>query len=134
MKMVTVKTFENYFSANILLTRLQDCGIVCFLKDEFTVTIDPILSNAIGGIKLQVREDQLTETMSILKSIDEEMRKTAVCPRCKKESLDYISKPSAGNIFTAIFTWLFSSYAVAPLQVYHCSSCGWESESLPQVE
>ena len=29
-------------------------GIRCWLKDENTVTIDPILTNAIGGIKVMV--------------------------------------------------------------------------------
>lgn len=48
MQPVIIRTFDNYFSANIILTRLQDSGIRCFLKDEYTVTIDPILSNAIG--------------------------------------------------------------------------------------
>ncbi len=57
MNMVTLRTFDNYFLANITLTRLQNAGINCFLKDEHTVTMDPILSNAIGGIKLVVKEE-----------------------------------------------------------------------------
>ncbi len=32
----------------------EEEGINCWLKDENTVTIDPILTNAIGGIKLMV--------------------------------------------------------------------------------
>ena len=35
MQTTVLKTFDNYFSANIMLARLQDVGINCFLKDEF---------------------------------------------------------------------------------------------------
>ena len=55
MNLVTVKTFDSYFSANIILTKLHSEGVECYLKDEYTVTLDPILSNAIGGIKLVVK-------------------------------------------------------------------------------
>ena len=58
MDIVTIRTFDNYFSANILLTRLRHAGIECYLKDEYTVTIDPLLSNAIGGIKLIVKKTE----------------------------------------------------------------------------
>jgi hypothetical protein len=61
MELVTVRTFNNYFSANIMLSKLKDGGIRCYLKDEFTVTVDPILSNAVGGIKLVVNKDDESE-------------------------------------------------------------------------
>ncbi len=134
MEIITVRSFDNYFSANIMLTRLQDAGIDCFLKDEFTVTIDPILSNAIGGIKLVVKDTQLQETLELLKEMDDETRKNSQCPKCKNTGLEYIAKTSAGNAFTAIATWMFSSYAIAPAWVYHCNHCGWESPNLPAAE
>ena len=55
MELVTVRTFSNYFSANLLLSKLRDGGIECYLKDEYTVTMDPILTYAVGGIKLVVK-------------------------------------------------------------------------------
>ena len=50
MNFVIIRTFQNYFNAHIILTRLRSEGIDCFLRDEFTVTVDPVLSNAVGGI------------------------------------------------------------------------------------
>jgi hypothetical protein len=67
MDLVTVKTFDSYFLANIILGRLQAEGIECYLKDETTVTMDPILTNAIGGIKLVVKSDQADAVKAILK-------------------------------------------------------------------
>ena len=68
MELVTVQTFDNYFSANILLTRMRDAGIECYLKDEYTVTIDPLLSNAIGGIKLVVKKRDEVEARKMLQN------------------------------------------------------------------
>lgn len=36
--------------------RLQAEGIPCFLPDEQLVTIDPLLANAVGGVRPQVPE------------------------------------------------------------------------------
>jgi hypothetical protein len=134
MEMVAVKNFDNYFTANILLTRLQGEGIACYLKDEFSATINPVFSNSIGGIKLMVRNDQLDETLALLKEMNEEACKIAHCPRCNKEGLDYIPKISKGNVFTKIVKKFFGSYATMHVYIYHCSNCGWQSESLPQLD
>lgn len=131
MEMVTVKTFDNYFTANIILTRLQDAGIHCYLKDEYTVTIDPILSNAIGGIKLTVESKDVSVAEKLLSQFEEEYLKSVKCPKCSGNHIQLISKPGAGNFITAILTWLFSSYAIAPEQVYQCQDCHYESVTMP---
>ena len=131
MKIITLRSFDNYFLANILLTKMQDAGIECYLKDENTVTIDPILSNAIGGIKLVVREDDAAEAIQLLQLFDEEYLQSVKCPKCGKASIALVNKPGATNYITAIFTWLFSSYAVPAESIYQCSSCGYESKIMP---
>lgn len=132
MDLVTIRTFDNYFLANITLTKLHSAGVECYLKDEYTVTIDPILSNAIGGIKLVVKKEDEATTIQLLKEYDAEYMKSASCPKCGSNNFTYITKPGATNYLTAIFTWIFSSYAVAPDYVYQCGQCGFESESLPE--
>ena len=32
MEMVTLRSFDNYFAAHILLSRLEEAGIHCFFK------------------------------------------------------------------------------------------------------
>jgi len=131
MELVIVKTFDNYFSANIYLTKLQDAGIQCYLKDEYTVTIDPILTNAIGGIKLVTKKEDEEETLSLIKHFDEEYMKSVKCPQCGASDFTYIAKPGVANFLTAILTWMFSSYAIAPEHVYRCGNCGYETDQLP---
>ena len=82
MNIITLRSFDNYFIASITLTKLQDAGVECFLKDEHTVTIDPILSNAIGGIKLVVNEEHAEEAKKILQQFDEEYLQSVKCPQC----------------------------------------------------
>ncbi len=132
MNTVVLKTFDNYFSANIILTRLQHEGVNCFLRDEHTITIDPILTNALGGIKLAVDEEDAEKATALLKEYHEEYMRAAACPRCHEYKIHYVPKQNAGNFLTAIFTWLFSSYAMASEYVYECGNCGFQSATLPE--
>jgi len=70
MKYVVLCSFDNYIPAHILLGRLKDEFINCYLQDEYSVTIDPFLSNAIGGIKLMVAESQLDRAREIVQGFD----------------------------------------------------------------
>jgi len=133
MNIITLRSFDNYFLANITLTKLQDGGIECYLKDENTVTIDPILSNAIGGIKLVVKEEDAAEAKNLLQIFDEQYLKSVHCPRCGATEIALVTKPGASNYITAIFTWLFSSYAVAAESIYQCGKCGYESKTMPDT-
>ena len=72
MKYILIKSFDNYIPAHIALGRLKEEYINCYLQDEYSVTIDPFLSNAIGGIKLMVAETQLDRARQILEDFEEQ--------------------------------------------------------------
>ena len=133
MEIVTIRTFDNYFSANILLTRLRDAGVQCYLKDEYTVTIDPLLSNAIGGIKLVVKKEDAADALQLLNSFDIDYKNAVQCPTCGSHDIILVPKAGVENILTAISTWLFSAYAVSAENVYKCNQCGFESATLPET-
>ena len=132
MELITIRTFNNYFSAHILLTKLKSAGIECYLNDESTVTIGPHLSNAIGGIKLVIKSTDAQEVSFLLHQLDEEFRKTASCPKCGRNDIELVAKKSPANFLTAILSWLFSNYAMSVKNVYQCSSCKYESAVLPE--
>ena len=54
MDFLLLQSFTNYIDAHIIRGRLQEEGINCWLKDENVVTVNPIWTNAAGGIKLMV--------------------------------------------------------------------------------
>ncbi len=66
MEFSILDVYDNYIPAHITLGRLQEQGIICWLKDENTVTIDPLLSIAVGGIKLMVANHQIERARAIL--------------------------------------------------------------------
>ena len=70
MSFVLLCSFDNYIPAHIALGRLKEEFINCYLQDEYSVTIDPFLSNAIGGIKLMVAEAQIERAREILRNYD----------------------------------------------------------------
>jgi hypothetical protein len=64
--LVTVRTFRDLPAAMVAKSVLEAAEIPCFLADANTIRIDWLLSNAIGGIKLRVREDDAAEANEIL--------------------------------------------------------------------
>ena len=65
---VQISAFDNYISAHIVLAMLLDADINCYLKDEYTLTIDPLLSPALGGIKLMVVASQVKRAEELLQA------------------------------------------------------------------
>ena len=65
-KFIEIRAYDNYLYAHIVLGNLQAAGINCHLKDELTITIDPLLSPALGGIKIMVAESQVERALEIL--------------------------------------------------------------------
>jgi hypothetical protein len=63
---ITVLTFNYPYEVAIVRGRLESEGIECFVKDELTVQVQPFYSNAIGGVKLQVKECDLKQAVEIL--------------------------------------------------------------------
>ncbi len=72
MDFIQLASYNNYIDANIILGRLLDEGINCWLKDENTVTIDPLLANAVGGIKIMVAAPQVDRAVDLLKKFNSE--------------------------------------------------------------
>lgn len=71
MRFILLTAFDNYVSAHIAMGRLKEEFINCYLQDEYTVTIDPLLSNAIGGIKLMVAESQAQRAFELLQPAED---------------------------------------------------------------
>ncbi|MEO6820194.1 MAG: hypothetical protein ABI266_05380 [Ginsengibacter sp.] len=132
MELITIRTFQNYFSAHILLTKLKSAGIECYLKDEATVTMGPFLSNAVGGIKLVIKKSDENEVATLLEQLDDDFKKSAVCPKCGSNEIDRRPKKNTVNLFSIIISWLTGDMAISLKNVYHCSSCNYESDTFTE--
>ncbi|MBI3511954.1 MAG: DUF2007 domain-containing protein [Bacteroidetes bacterium] len=63
---VTIATFTLPHEASILAARLEDEGIETYLRDELTVQQNNFYSHALGGVKLQVRENDVENALKIM--------------------------------------------------------------------
>jgi DNA-directed RNA polymerase subunit RPC12/RpoP len=132
---VVLKSFTNYIEAHIILGRMKDEGLDCWLKNENTTTIMPIWTTALGGIQLMVNKAQAQKAAYVLKVIDNERKEQTSCPRCNSRDVEYINtmrKPV--NWLSAAVSFFLGDYAVMPEQRYHCFACGNEWEEKEATE
>lgn len=71
-ELVTIATFDNTVQAHLARNQLAAAGIRATLVDEHTVGLNWTWSNAIGGVKLIVREEDYEDAARILTSRGEE--------------------------------------------------------------
>ena len=135
MKFVTLETFDNYIDANLTMNRLEEAGINCWLNDEASVTIAPMLSNAMGGVKLMIEENDIDRSVQILHVLKEIRRKSFACPHCNSHDIEHIiSNRKASNIISSVLTWMLGNYAVGVKQVWHCFRCREEFETPVELD
>lgn len=69
MNLVTIAVFANAFNAHVLQGRMKAEGIECYIQDEHTIQTNPFYTNAIGGIKLQVKDTDVQQSVLLLHSL-----------------------------------------------------------------
>ena len=79
--MKTVAAYSTPTEAYVALTRLTSARIDAVIRDEFTVTFNWFLSNAIGGVKIEVAEDDVAEARAIL-ALPPQEEGLLRCPYC----------------------------------------------------
>lgn len=62
----TIATFTYPSELAVVKSKLESEGVVCFVKDELTVQVYNFYSNAIGGIRLAVRQSDYQKARQIL--------------------------------------------------------------------
>lgn len=108
------------FPADIQIVkgRLESEGISVFLRDENTINTDPLISDAIGGVKLQVYTSDKEKAQAILNEIrDYAVDETGAliqCPNCKEQ------KSEALYLRNSLFYKLFPFFEP---KKYRCTNC-----------
>lgn len=89
--MVTVRSFSKPEEAHLFRTRLEAAGIPAYVQDEYMVQMDWLYSNAIGGVRVQVAEEDVEAVEEFLAAdqpqpMSREGR--VACPSCGSEETE----------------------------------------------
>jgi tetratricopeptide (TPR) repeat protein len=98
-RLVTIATFSYPTEAYIPKTKLESAGIWAFIADEYLVMMNWLYSNAIGGVKLQVREADVERALSVLSLTKDDvepeedeidtLEDAVACPSCGSLKVGY---------------------------------------------
>ena len=133
MEFVQLRSFDNYIEANIVLSMLMSANINCHLKDEHLVTIDPILSPAIGGMKLMVYHAHAERAWELLDEAEAQYLKSIPCPVCRAHALKAVSIAKEHKCkLGALVSMLLNGQSVEVKKIYQCGACGYDFKELPK--
>ena len=86
-----IAVFEYSTEAYVTKSKLDSEGIKTMRGDETTIDSDPLISGAIGGVKLLVHNDNLQKASEIYNDIrtyqKDEDGKDIFCPKCKSNRI-----------------------------------------------
>jgi hypothetical protein len=83
--MKTIATFSTPEEAHLFRTRLEAAGIPAFVQDEHVVQMFWLWSNVVGGVRVQIADDDLAEAREFLAADSPQPCPEAadvVCPAC----------------------------------------------------
>jgi Putative prokaryotic signal transducing protein len=135
-ELVTIRNFRDPLDAMMAKSVLDSADIPCFLKDENTVRIQWLWSNLIGGIRLQVRPQDVEIAEQLLSqevspTIELEDGKVYEQPRCPYcTSLDISFEARNEQVGLAPILGLASLLVGVPIAFpknrWACRTCGRE--------
>ncbi|MBI4334750.1 MAG: DUF2007 domain-containing protein [Chloroflexi bacterium] len=132
--LVTIASFSHPEEAHVVSARLESEGIWSFVADEYTVTANWLYSNAIGGVKVKVRESDAASAAQVL-FVKQEFPQASpgdsdVCPKCNSAAIHY----ETFHLRPVFICWLLALLVlgngafVIPIlkRRWRCNSCGHE--------
>lgn len=137
---IEVTSFTYPHEAHLAKSLLEASDIDVIIKDELTVQVNNLLSNAIGGVKIFVQKEKAQEALSLLEeggyiqkqSTNDEKKPVLetfsveyknACPYCNSDSV--VKKNIPGYVFA--LSILILRFPLPFLKrVYYCYDCSKE--------
>jgi hypothetical protein len=135
-EIVTLWRYRDLPEALIAKSKLDSASVGCFLADENIVRLNWFLSNAVGGVRLQVSGVDVGDALALLgeeipprftaEEIGEEYVQPA-CPACQSQDVSF--EPFHRGI-ALIFLWFISLPVWIAKKSWNCEDCGheWKAE------
>lgn len=123
--LVIIERYSTPYEANLVKSQLESAGIPAFVADEYTVGMNWLYSNALGGVKVLVPESLAAEARQFLGSVTEVPATTEsdaeICPECEsKNTENFLDKRGS------FLTWvLLGLPLLLPSEKKKCNDCGY---------
>lgn len=127
--LITLWRYRDLPEALIAHSKLDAEGFDCFLADDNIVRLNWFLSNAVGGLRLRVREDDGESAMEVLaqeipasftaEEVGGEYQQPA-CPKCGSLNISFETM-NRGIALAAL--WVFAFPVPIPRKSWKCLDC-----------
>lgn len=127
----TIAKFQYSAEAQIIKGGLESEGIQVFLSDNITIDTDPLVSNAIGGVKLKIFTEDAMQAQHILESINkysiDDGGNAIQCPNCNSEQVAMFSTiKDFKSFFAFVFGFISGTLPFYSKDKYRCDTCETE--------
>lgn len=129
--LIQIANYQYTSEAYLFKGKLESEGVVVFLQNENTINTDPLLSNALGGVKLFVKSEDVMKAKQILEAISEysldDKGVLLTCPNCGAKKIEFLTTvKDLLSFFTFVFGILLSIFPFYTKYKYRCESCNFE--------
>jgi hypothetical protein len=130
---VTVARVDGTVEADLVKMRLEAAGVHSLVRDEYVVRMDPVLSNVLGGVRIDVPADQAKAAREVLGDMaihdtppPAEAKHPSPCPWCGSVDVRPVARGRLRRLVAALLT-LVSAGGGVPRSVatgVRCAGCG----------
>ena len=129
--LIEIANYQYSSEAYLFKGKLESEGVEVFLQNENTINTDPLLSYALGGVKIFVNSEDVLKARHILDSIPEfsvdDKGELLSCPNCGSQKVNMATTIKDVKSFMAfIYGLLTLSMPLFSKQKYKCESCNFE--------
>lgn len=122
MSLITVGSFSKPEEAHLLRMRLEAGGVPAYMQNESMIQMDWLYSNLLGGVQVQIAEEDVERAREILHEPGEALPgDRPVCPNCSSLNTAPDELPrqlAAASLLVVGFPLLFGRHR------WKCADCG----------
>ena len=123
--MKTIATFKKEHEAHLLRIKLEDCGVPAIVSDDITAGVAPYLTNAIGGIKVQVADEDFDKAQAALQEEQPavNLRENLTCPACGSPDVAQALHEKRSYFLSFLILLLIMLPVPLIKRRYRCNNC-----------
>ncbi len=120
---VTVAAFPNPTDAHLAKNNLEFNDVTAVIEDENIIYMNPLYSEAVGGVKVRVADSDEERARDILEKrvVEKENLEGKICPDCGSTKVDVVSRGRRLSFLTILF---FSFPVGTTRRKCLCLDCG----------